>query len=37
VNHDFVRGLVRRFQGSEGTRRGKIYMILVEEKEGDFW
>jgi hypothetical protein len=35
-NHDFTKGLVRRFQGSEGTKRGKIYMMLAEE-DVDFW
>jgi hypothetical protein len=28
---------VRKFQGSEGTRRGEIYMMLVEEKGVDFF
>jgi hypothetical protein len=37
VNHDFVKGLVRRFQGSERTKRGRIYMMPAEEKEVDFW
>jgi hypothetical protein len=32
VNHSFGRGLVRRFQGSEGIRRGEIYMMSVDEK-----
>jgi hypothetical protein len=36
VNHDFTKGLARRFQGSEGMRRGGIYMMLAEEKEADF-
>jgi hypothetical protein len=31
VNHGSTRGLVRKFQGSEGMRNGGIYMMLVEE------
>jgi hypothetical protein len=27
---------VRRFQGSERMRKGGIYKMLAEEKEGDF-
>jgi hypothetical protein len=37
VNHGSARGLVRRFQGSEGTKKRKIYMMMAEEKEVDFW
>jgi hypothetical protein len=37
VNHNSTRGLVRRFQGNEGMRRGGIYMMLVKEKEIDFF
>jgi hypothetical protein len=33
VNHNSTRGLVRRFQGSEGMRKGGIYMMLAKEKE----
>jgi hypothetical protein len=32
VNHGSTKGLVRRFQGSEGMRRREIYMILAEVK-----
>jgi len=37
VNHDYVGGLVRRFQGSEGMGRGKIYMMLAKMKRNIFW
>jgi hypothetical protein len=36
VNHNSTKGLVRRFQGNEGTRRGKIYTMLAEEKGTNF-
>jgi hypothetical protein len=36
VNHDSARGLVRRFQGNEGTRRRNIYMRLVERRRQIF-
>jgi hypothetical protein len=36
VNHGFARGLVRRFQGSEGMRKREIYMMLVKLKKADF-
>jgi hypothetical protein len=34
-----MRGLVRRFQGSEGTKSGGVYMTLAEKNkkmEGEF-
>jgi hypothetical protein len=34
VNHNFAKGLARRFLGSEGTRSGGVYMILAEEYKG---
>jgi hypothetical protein len=37
VNHNYAKGLVRRFQGSEGTRRGEIYMMLAEVRRTIFW
>jgi len=37
VNHDYLGGLVRRFQGSEGRGRGKIYMMLAKMKRSIFW
>jgi hypothetical protein len=37
VNNGSSSGLVRRFQGSERTRGRKIYMMMVEVKEGTFW
>jgi hypothetical protein len=36
VNHGSARGLVRRFQGNEGTGRKNIYMMLAEVKRGHF-
>jgi hypothetical protein len=36
VNHGFARGLVRRFLGSEGTRRKNIYMRLAKGKRQIF-
>jgi hypothetical protein len=36
VNHDSARGLVRRFQGGEGTKRKEIYTMLVEVKKVNF-
>ncbi len=32
-----ARGLVRRFQGSEGMKRGGIYMMLAKKKMIDFF
>jgi hypothetical protein len=32
-----VGGLVRRFKGSEGMGRGKIYMMLAKMKRNIFW
>ncbi len=37
VNHGSAGGLVRRFQGSEGTRGKEIYMMFAKVKEGTFW
>jgi hypothetical protein len=39
VNHRYVKGLARRFLGSEGTRIKGVYMILVDEyrRGGDFF
>jgi hypothetical protein len=34
VNHGSARRLVGRFQGSEGMRIGRVYMMLVEEHGG---
>jgi hypothetical protein len=37
LNHDFARGLAKRFLGSEGTRIGGIYMMLAKKnKRGIF-
>jgi hypothetical protein len=36
-NHSSVRGLVKRFQGSERTKKIKIYMRLVEGKRQIFF
>jgi hypothetical protein len=36
VKHNFVVGLVRRFQGSEKRWKGKIHMKLAEEKKRIF-
>jgi hypothetical protein len=36
VIHGSARGLVRRFQGSEGTRRREVYTMRVEVKRADF-
>lgn len=36
VNHGFGRGLVWRFQGSEGMWRRESYMKLAKEKKGGF-
>jgi hypothetical protein len=36
VNHDFARGLVRRFQGNERMKRREIYMMLVKVKRANF-
>jgi hypothetical protein len=32
VNHGSTKGLMKRFQGSEGTKKGGIYMMLAKEK-----
>jgi hypothetical protein len=37
VNHNFVKGLVRRFQGSKGTKRREICMMLAKVKRQTFW
>jgi hypothetical protein len=37
VNHGYVRGLMRRFQGSEGMGRREIFMMLAEVKRSTFW
>jgi hypothetical protein len=38
VNHDFAKGLARSFLGSEGTKNGRGYIMLVEENKGrEFW
>jgi hypothetical protein len=37
VNHDFARGLVRRFQGSKRTKRRNIYMRPTKGKRQTFW
>jgi hypothetical protein len=34
VKHNSARGLVRRFQGNEGSWGGKRYTRLTEEKKG---
>jgi hypothetical protein len=34
VNHGFAKGLVRRFQRSEGMRRGEIYIMSIDENLG---
>jgi hypothetical protein len=31
-----VRGLARRFLGSEGTRIGRVYMMLAEKNKRGF-
>ncbi len=36
VNHDFARGLVRRFQGNERMKRREIYMMLAKVKRANF-
>ncbi len=36
LNHGFVRGLARRFLGSEGTRIGRVYMMLAEKNKRGF-
>jgi hypothetical protein len=36
VKHSSRGGLVRGFQGSKGRWKGESYMMLAEEKEGDF-
>jgi hypothetical protein len=33
VNHDFARGLARRFLGSERTRIRRVYMMLAEKNK----
>jgi hypothetical protein len=32
-----MRGLARKFTGSEGLRIGGVYMMLAEKNKGEFW
>jgi hypothetical protein len=37
VNHGFARGLAGRFMGNETMKIGGVYMMLIEEYQGEFF